>query len=73
MAMPKKRTIGPSKPGQKPITFQPGGLHKSTGTPMGQPIPAAKKEAAAAGEYGPKAQRQANFAKNVLVGRGRKK
>ncbi len=79
MAAPKKskskagkRTIPPKGKGQKPITFKEGGLHESTGTPMGQPIPASKKAAALRGEYGPKAKRQAQFAKNVLTG-GRKK
>lgn len=70
--MAPKKTIAPKAPGQKPITFQPGGLHVSTGTPMGQPIPPAKKAAAAAGKLGPKAQKQAMFAKNVLTG-GKKK
>jgi hypothetical protein len=63
------RTIKPTKKGQKGITFKVGGLHKSTGTPMGKPIPAAKKEEAAEGEFGPKAKKQAMFAKNVLTGR----
>ncbi len=67
---PAKKTI--TAPGKKPITFQPGGLHKSTGTPAGQKIPASKKAAALSGSLGPKAQKQANFAKNVLTG-GRKK
>jgi hypothetical protein len=65
-AAPAKRTIKPKKAGQKPITFQPGGLHKSTGTPAGQPIPAAKMTAAASGSLGPKAAAQSRFAKNVL-------
>lgn len=63
----KKETIHAK--GKKPITFNKGGLHKSTGTPMGKPIPAAKKAAALSGKYGPKAKRQAEFAKNVLTGR----
>lgn len=58
----------PAIPGHKAITFQKGGLHASTNTPMGKPIPAAKKQAALAGRYGPKAKKQANFAKNVLTG-----
>jgi hypothetical protein len=56
------------KKGRPPITFHKGGLHESTGTPAGQPIPAAKKAAALAGKLGPKAQKQAQFAKNVLTG-----
>ena len=63
----KVKTIEPSKPGQKAISFHPGGLHTSTHTPQGQKIPAAKKAAALAGKYGPKAEKQANFAKNVLT------
>lgn len=63
-----KRTITPSKKGQKPISFQPGGLHASLGVQPGQPIPAAKMAAAKRGDFGPKAQAQANFAANVLTG-----
>lgn len=66
---PKKTTI--RKPGSKPVTFKPGGLHKSTGTPAGQPIPAAKMAAAASGQLGPLAQKQANLAKGMLAA-GRK-
>lgn len=67
MAKPKTETI--RKKGKPSITFTPGGLHSSTGTPKGQPIPAAKKAKALAGGFGPKAKRQAQFAKNVLTGR----
>lgn len=73
MATPKKcvpkkgmKTIGPSKKGQKPITFKVGGLHESTSTPMDKTIPEAKVEAAASGKMGTKAARQAAFVKNVL-------
>lgn len=69
---PKMKTIAPQKKGQKPIQFQPGGLHRSTLTPAGQPIPAKKFEEAEAGKLGPKAQKQAAFARNVLK-RGQKK
>ena len=51
---------------KKPVTFQKGGLHKSVGVPQGQKIPAAKVAAAAAGKFGPKAQKQANFAQGML-------
>lgn len=54
--------------GKKPIEFQKGGLHESTGTPAGDKIPAAKVAAAASGSLGPKAKRQALFMKNVLTG-----
>ena len=64
--MAGKRII--SKPGKKPIAFTPGGLHESTGTPPGKPIPPAKKAAALKGSLGPKAKKQAQFAKNVLTG-----
>ena len=70
MAAPKK-TIKAKAPGQKPITFTPGGLHESTGTPAGQPVPAAKMAAAASGKLGPKAAAQARFARNVLRGGGK--
>lgn len=66
MAGRKTQTIKPSKAGQKPITFKKGGLRAATGTPAGQPIPAAKLQAAAAGKLGPQAQAQARFAINVL-------
>lgn len=53
-------------PGKKPITFQKGGLHRTTGTPMGQKIPASKIKAAAAGKYGPKGKKEVSFMRNVL-------
>ena len=63
-----KETI-PAKDGKKAITFKKGGLHESTGTPKGEKIPAKKMAAAEAGKDGPKAEKQANFAKNVLTGK----
>lgn len=54
------------KAGHKPISFHPGGLHESTNTPAGTKIPASKRSAALHGGYGPKAEKQALFAKNVL-------
>ena len=71
MAAARKKTQTIKSPGKKPITFKKGGLHESLGVPKGKPIPAKKMAAAAKGQYGPKAQKQANFAKNVL-GSGRK-
>jgi hypothetical protein len=63
----KKRVIKPKAgSGQKPIAFQPGGLHASTGTPAGQKIPPAKMAAALNGSLGPKAKQRAEFAVNVL-------
>lgn len=67
--MGSKVTLKPTKAGQKKITFKAGGLHASTGTPVGQKIPAAKISKALSGGYGPKAKVQANFMKNVLTGR----
>lgn len=64
--MAAKRVI--RAPGKKPITFTEGGLHRSTNTPMGKKIPTSKVRAALAGTYGPKARKQAQFAKNVLTG-----
>lgn len=61
-------TVAPQKKGQKPIAFQKGGEHESLGVPKGQKIPASKKAAAAAGKFGPKAQKQENFRRNVLKG-----
>lgn len=63
----KKTTIGPSKKGQKPVSFQKGGLHRSLGVPQGQKIPASKMAAAKAGKYGPKAKKQANMATGMLA------
>ena len=63
----------PKKKGEKEIKFKKGGLHKSTHTPAGETIPASKKKAALEGRYGPKAKKEADFAKNVLKGRGKKK
>jgi hypothetical protein len=67
VAAPKKKTVtikGGS--GQKPVTFQKGGLHRSLGVPEGEKIPASKMAAAQAGRYGPKAKKQANFAQGML-------
>ena len=66
----QKVTLKPKKPGQKKISFKAGGLHASTDTPQGQKIPASKRKKALAGGYGAKAKKQAQFAKNVLTGRG---
>jgi hypothetical protein len=54
------------KNGQKPIKFHEGGLHESTGTPKGDKIPESKVRAALSGSLGPKAEKQAQFMKNVL-------
>lgn len=54
------------------IKFQKGGLHDSLGVPEGQPIPAAKMKAALAGQFGPKAKRQALLAQ-TLEGMNHKK
>lgn len=67
--MAGKTTI--KSPGKKPVSFAKGGLHKSTGTPAGEKIPAAKMAAAAAGKLGPKAKKQAVMAKGMLAA-GRK-
>lgn len=64
-AKPKKTTIKAA--GQKPVSFHPGGLHASLGVPQGQKIPAAKMAAAKAGQYGPKAAKQANMATGMLA------
>jgi hypothetical protein len=63
----KKKTQTIKSAGKKPITFERGGLHRSLGVPQGEKIPAKKVAAAAKGTYGPKAQKQAQFAKNVLA------
>jgi len=53
--------------GRKPITFERGGLHRSTNTPMGEKIPASKMRAALRGDYGPKARKQAIMAEGLLA------
>lgn len=63
-----KESIKPIALGEKPISFTPGGLHKTTGTPAGEKIPTSKIAAALAGQYGPKGKQQALFMKNVLKG-----
>lgn len=67
----KKKTQTIKSAGKDPVTFEKGGLHRSLGVPQGQKIPAKKVAAAARGEYGPKAQKQANMAKGMLAA-GRK-
>jgi hypothetical protein len=62
-----KKTEKIAAPGKKPIEFKKGGLHESLGVPADKPIPKGKLDAAAAGKFGPKAQKQANFAKGVLA------
>lgn len=69
----KTETIKPKKKGQETITFKKGGLHASTGTPQGKKIPAEKKAEALSGKLGPKAEKQARFAKNVLTGGKKRK
>ena len=63
-----EEVLKPTEKGQKPIHFQKGGLHESLGVPQGEPIPASKMQAALSGRYGAKAQKQAQFARNVLTG-----
>lgn len=65
-AAKKKTTTIKGGKGQKPVTFEKGGLHRSTNTPQGEKIPASKMAAAKRGDYGPKAQKQANFAQGML-------
>lgn len=64
--MDKVRTLRAK--GKKPISFKPGGLHETLGVPQGDTIPAGMMAAARAGKKGPKAKKEANFAKNVLTG-----
>lgn len=71
MATAKKKTTIKGAAGKKPVTFEQGGLHESVGVPQGEKIPAAKVNAAARGEYGPTAKKQANMAKGMLAA-GRK-
>lgn len=59
----KTKVIGT---GKNQIKFHPGGLHTSTHTPQGEKISPTKRAAALHGAYGPKAEKQALFAKNIL-------
>lgn len=52
-------------PGKPAISFRKGGLHRSLGIPEDEKIPASKLAAAAAGDYGPKAKKQAALAKGL--------
>jgi hypothetical protein len=68
------RTIPPKAKGQKPIKFHEGGLHESTGTPAGKPIPEEKHREAASGKLGAKAEKEERFYENVLKhGKGKKR
>jgi|ERR1043166_1442212 hypothetical protein len=58
--------IAPQKKGQTPLAFQAGGLHRALHVPADEPIPKGKLNAAAAGQYGAKAQKQAIFYEKVL-------
>ena len=53
-------------PGKKSVSFSKGGLHRSTHTPEGEKIPESKLRAAARGDYGAKAVKQANMARGML-------
>lgn len=74
-----KKTLGKSvkpggiqvvrKKGEKPIPFRQGGLHKTLGISQDKKIPASELRAALAGKRGKLAQKQARFAKNILIGR----
>lgn len=46
-------------------TKNKGGLHRSLSVPEGKKIPVSKLNAAARGEYGEKAQKQAQLAKTL--------
>ena len=63
----KKRNAGFKK-----IVGQPGALHQQLGVPVGQTIPAAKKKAALAGKFGPKAKQRAARAFRGVLSTGRK-
>jgi hypothetical protein len=69
-ATAKTATITGGK-GQKQVTFQKGGLHRSVNVPQGQKIPAPKMAAAKRGDYGAKTKKQANMATGMLTA-GRK-
>lgn len=57
------------KKGHPEIKFHPGALHDQLGIPQDQKIPAPSMQAALSGKKGPLAEKRANFARNVLVGK----
>lgn len=61
-------TLKKTSPDQKTIKFHKGGLHQSLGVAEGTKIPENLLQAALSGSKGSKAQKQAQFAKNVLTG-----
>lgn len=63
---PKKTQTISGGQGKKPVTFKKGGLHESLGVPADKPIPPGKMAKAKAGDYGPKAKKQADFAAGML-------
>ncbi len=54
------------KKGQKPISFEKGGLHSSTGTSPDKKISAAKHAEAKSGSLGATAKKQEQFYENIL-------
>lgn len=71
MAAKKKTVTISGGKGQSDVTFKKGALHRQLGVPQDEPIPASKMAAAKRGEYGPLAQKRANFATGMLAA-GRK-
>jgi hypothetical protein len=63
----RARMVTLRKKGKKPIRFKEGALHRQLGVPAGEKIPEGKMRAAAAGRYGPLAQRRARFALGLLA------
>ena len=61
-------TLNKTSPDQHTIKFHKGGLHQSLGVKTGEKIPTNLLQAALAGRKGKKAEKQAQFAKNVLTG-----
>ena len=64
--MAKAKTVTISKKGKKPVKFKKGGLHRTTGTPAGEKIPASKMKRALAGGYGKLGKKQAIMAEGML-------
>lgn len=49
----------------KAVGKNPGGLHRTTGTPAGEKIPASKMKKAAAGGFGTRGKKQAGLARTL--------
>ena len=69
--MARSKTVVMRAHGKRPIEFKKGALHRQLDVPEDENIPAGKKRAALAGEYGPEAKKRAVFAFKGALKAGR--